>query len=148
MENNINEISGNSDLNPIFDIVNSIQSKLNENNSTNQNKPNEAQNNNVNKKDLSNLDISKMIEMLNSSGTTNNTSNQNVSAPNLGNLNLGTLMNFSNILGGMNKTDPRTNLLNSLKPFLRETRQKNIDTYVTLLGVMQAINLFSGKDRD
>lgn len=145
MESNVNEISGNSDLNPIFDIVNSIQNKLNENNTTNSNNTNEVQSNNVNKKDLSNLDISKMIEILNSNGTTNNNSN---SVPNFGNLNLGNLMNFSNLLGSSNKVDPRTNLLNSLKPFLRETRQKNIDTYVTLLGVMQAINLFSGKDRD
>lgn len=146
MNDNLNEVSENSDLNPIFDIVNSIQNKLNENNNIDSNNIKTSETQNSEKKDLSNLDISKMLEMLNSNGNKNNNLNQ--TAPNLGGLDLGTLMNFKNILGGMNKADPRTNLLNSLKPFLRETRQKNIDTYVTLLGVMQAINLFTGKDRD
>ena len=145
MENEVKEINPNTSTNPIFDIVSSIQSKLNESN----NGVASPQTENNNKKDLSGLDISKIVDMLNSSGT-NNFSNINSpkQTPNLSGLDLGTIMNFQNVLSGLNQSDPRQNLLSSLKPFLRETRQKNIDTYITLLGVMKAFNIFTSKDRD
>ena len=154
MNEQISEIKSNSSDNPILDIVNSIQSKLNENNSNNINNVNveNTTNNNFsqsNKKDLSGLDISKMIESLTGASTKNNFSTPNVSNNNSGlNLDMNTIMNFQKILGGFNQADPRRDLLTSLKPFLRETRQKNIDTYITLLGVMKAFNLFTNKDRD
>jgi len=145
MDNEVKEVSPNTSNNPILDIVSSIQSKLNESN-TGVSSP-QIENNN--KKDLSGLDISKLIDMLNSSGINNNA---NVTAvpqmPNLSGLDLGTIMKFQNVLSGFNQSDPRQNLLSSLKPFLRETRQKNIDTYITLLGVMKAFNIFTSKDRD
>lgn len=145
MDNEVKEVSPNTSNNPIFDIVSSIQSKLNESN----NGVPSPQNENNNKKDLSGLDISKLIDMLNSSGT-NNSMNTNSAPqiPNLSGLDLGTIMKFQNVLSGFNQSDPRQNLLTSLKPFLRETRQKNIDTYITLLGVMKAFNIFTSKDRD
>ena len=148
MDNEVKEIPPNSSTNPIFDIVSSIQSKLNESNNG-VSSPQIENNNNNNKKDLSGLDISKIIEMLNTSGT-NNLSNVTPpnQFPNLSGFDLGTIMNFKNTLSGLNQSDPRQNLLSSLKPFLRETRQKNIDTYITLLGVMKAFNIFTSKDRD
>ena len=150
MDEQINEITSNNTDNPILDIVNSIQSKLNENNSNNANTVANAVNNNLNesnKKDLSGLDISKMIETL-----TGATTKSNFNAPNTNNtgfnLDMNTLMNIQKVLSGVNQADPRRDLLTSLKPFLRETRQKNIDTYITLLGVMKAFNIFTNKDRD
>lgn len=145
MDNEVKEVAPNTSNNPIFDIVSSIQSKLNESNSG----VSSPQNENNNKKDLSGLDISKIVDMLNSSGI-NNSTNTNAAhqMPNIGGLDLGTIMKFQNVLSGFNQSDPRQNLLSSLKPFLRETRQKNIDTYITLLGVMKAFNIFTSKDRD
>ena len=145
MDNEVKEVFPNASNNPILDIVSSIQSKLNE--STIGDPPPQIENNN--KKDLSGLDISKLIDMLNSSGINNNTNTNTVpQMPNLGGLDFGTIMKFQNVLSGFNQSDPRQNLLTSLKPFLRETRQKNIDTYITLLGVMKAFNIFTSKDRD
>ena len=145
MNEEINEINGSSN-NPILDIVNELQSKLNEpNNTTNTNN-----NNNTKNADLSGLDIPKMLEMLkntnNNSSNNKNTSNTNNSS--LLNLDLNSIMNLKNAITSINQTDPRQELLTSLKPFLRETRKKNIDNYITLLGVMKAINLFTSKDRD
>lgn len=155
MNEQINEITSNSSDNPILDIVNSIQSKLNENsnNSNNLSNTNNINNNSneSNKKDLSGLDISKLIENLTGATTKNNFSTPNINNSNNNsgfNLDMNTIMNFQKILGGINQADPRRDLLTSLKPFLRETRQKNIDTYITLLGVMKAFNIFSNKDRD
>ena len=144
MNDQINEIQNNSD-NPILDIVNSIQSKLNENNLSNTNITN---NNESTKKDLSGLDISKILENITGAMTKNNSHAPNANNNTGLNLDLNTLMNFQKVLSGVNQTDPRRDLLTSLKPFLRETRQKNIDTYITLLGVMKAFNIFTNKDRD
>ncbi len=146
MNEQVNEISNNSSENPILDIVNSIQSKLNENSfNTKNNAINDS--NESNKKDLSGLDISKMLEGLTGATTKNNFSTPNTNNSGF-NLDMNTIMNLQKVLSGVNQADPRRDLLTSLKPFLRETRQKNIDTYITLLGVMKAFNIFTNKDRD
>lgn len=143
MNNDINEVEDQTS-NPILDIVASIQSKLNESNTEEVNTP--KQNKTT---DFSGLDISKIVNMLNTNTSKNNTNAENkISSPPLGGFDLNSIMNFQNVLSGMNSPDPRQNLLSSLKPFLRENRQKNIDTYISLLGVMKAFNLFNGKDRD
>ena len=144
MDEQINEIKNTVSENPILDIVNSIQNKLNENNSGENNKIN----NNLNKKDLSGLDISKILENLTGTSTKNNFNIPNTNNNSGLNLDLNTIMNFQKVLNGVNQADPRKDLLTSLKPFLRETRQKNLDTYITLLGVFKAFNIFTNKDRD
>lgn len=143
MNNYINEVEDQTS-NPILDIVASIQSKLNESNTEEVNTP--KQNKTT---DFSDLDISKIVNMLNTNASKNNTNAENkISSTPLGGFDLNSIMKFQNVLSGMNSPDPRQNLLSSLKPFLRENRQKNIDTYISLLGVMKAFNLFNGKDRD
>jgi len=144
MNEQINEITNNSSDNPILDIVNSIQSKLNENNSNNTNN----NSNESNKKDLSGLDISKILENFSGAATKNNYNTPSTTNNSGFNLDMNTIMNIQKVLSGVNQVDPRRDLLTSLKPFLRETRQKNIDTYITLLGVMKAFNIFTNKDRD
>ena len=143
MNNDINEVEDQTS-NPILDIVASIQSKLNESNTEEVNTP--KQNKTT---DFSDLDISKIVNMLNTNASKNNTNAENkINSTPLGGFDLNSIMKFQNVLSGMNSPDPRQNLLSSLKPFLRENRQKNIDTYISLLGVMKAFNLFNGKDRD
>ena len=133
MNEEINEINS-SQNNPILDIVNELQTKLNE--------PN---NNPINNKDLSGLDIPKMLEMLKKTDNSNKSNTNNLFGQNM---DLNSIINFQKAINSINQTDPRQELLTSLKPFLRETRKKNIDNYITLLGVMKAINLFNNKDRD
>lgn len=140
----------NDSINPILDIVNSIQEKLSsQDNTNNYSNINESNNkDSYTKNDLSGLDISKMLEMLNSSKNKNSPNPVNTSSSSGLNLDLNSIMNFQKIFNGTKQNDPRQNLLMSLKPFLRETRQKNIDTYITLLGVMKTFNIFNNKDRD
>ena len=143
MNEQVSEINNSSD-NPILDIVNSIQSKLSENNSNNVTNNTNNNFNDSNKKDLSGLDISKILENFTGATTKNNFNTPNLGSNNSGlNLDMNTIMNVSKVLNGVNQADPRRDLLTSLKPFLRETRQKNIDTYITLLGVMKAFNIFT-----
>lgn len=144
MNDEIQEVASSSTNNPIFDIVTSIQNKLNEQTPGEPTPVSE----NVKTKDLSSLDLSKIVDLLKNNESNNMNKNSNSSIPNLGGLDLGSLMNFKNAFSSINQSDPRQNLLNSLKPFLRETRQKNIDTYISLLGIMKVFNIFSSKDRD
>ena len=42
-----------------------------------------------------------------------------------------------------NKNDPRTNLLLSLKPYLKESRKQKVDQYIKLFGIEKAFETFS-----
>lgn len=147
------ETLNTQDDNPLFDIIQNLQSKLSNvpsNNSSNFTpEPIASQN------DSSEFNLNNVINLLNGVGK-NKTNNENTTAsinnamPNLSNLNIdiGTIAKFQKFFTSMNKNDPRKNLLTSLKPFLRETRQKNIDTYITLLGVISALDIFTNKGSD
>ena len=67
-----------------------------------------------------------------------NESGQN-SIPNfdLNNIDMNTIMKISSAFGNMNKNknDPRANLLNSLKPYLRDNKKEKLDSYVNLLNM-------------
>lgn len=41
------------------------------------------------------------------------------------------------------KDDPRSNLLLSLKPYLKESRQKKVDQYIKLFGLGKAFEVFN-----
>lgn len=58
--------------------------------------------------------------------------------------NLSQLMQIKDIMQSMtsNRNDPRTNLLLSLKPYMRSNRQKSIDSAVKLLGLTNLTKLF------
>lgn len=58
--------------------------------------------------------------------------------------NLSQLMQIKNIMQSVtsNRNDPRTNLLLSLKPYMRSNRQKSIDSAVKLLGLTNLTKLF------
>ena len=43
------------------------------------------------------------------------------------------------------KDDPRSNLLYSLKPYLRESKQKKLDQYVNLFKITQITQLFKNE---
>ena len=47
-----------------------------------------------------------------------------------------------------NKNDPRANLLYSLKPYLRETKQEKLDQYVNLLKVSQIAEVLKNDKKD
>lgn len=69
----------------------------------------------------------------NSNNTTTNNSTSNANSESNLNLDFDTLLKIKNIIAAFNeKDDSRANLLYSLKPYLRESRQKKIDQYVNL----------------
>ena len=78
--------------------------------------------------------------MLNSmANNNNNTSSNNDSndsaTNNFGNIDMNTIFKMQQIMNSMNNSqnDSRTNLLLSLKPYLKESRKNKVDQYIQLM---------------
>ena len=75
--------------------------------------------------------------------TSNNQSSSNQSS---NNIDFETILKIKSIMETLNKKDdPRSKLLYSLKPYLRETKQKKLDQYVNLLKITEVSNLFKNE---
>ena len=60
-----------------------------------------------------------------------------------------TIMKIKSIMETMNsKDDPKSNLLYSLKPYLRKSKQEKLDQYINLLKISQVTNLFKNEKGD
>ena len=56
-------------------------------------------------------------------------------------------MKMKSIMENMNnKNDPRTNLLYSLKPYLRDSKKNKLDQYVNLLNISKIDDVMNKKD--
>ena len=97
--------------------------------------------------------ISNLVNMLKSESSSNtinstfgNHVNDNTST---NNIDMETILKIKTIIENLNKKDdPRSNLLYSLKPYLRESRQKKLDQYVNLLKITQITDLFKSEKGD
>ncbi len=60
-------------------------------------------------------------------------------------IDINTILKMKQIIDSMNtnKNDPRSNLLMSLKPYLKESRQKKVDQYIQLFGLSKAFEMFN-----
>lgn len=136
-------ITSNANSEQIFNIIQSLQEKLQSSKSDENDNNNSSSFSNASN-EFNNIYGDKKIGSL---GELNFNGIDSIASI-LSNLNIDsrTIMKFQKAFSALNQTDPRRNLLTSLKPFLRETRKKNIDTYITFLGVINAIGVFSNKD--
>ena len=59
------------------------------------------------------------------------------------NIDMNTVMKMSSVIEKMkdNKNDPRANLLNSLKPYLRDSKKGQLDNYMNLLNVAKIADI-------
>ena len=69
---------------------------------------------------------------------------------NIDNIDINTIKKFSSVLGNMNnsKNDPRANLLNSLKPYLRDSKKSKLDNYMNLLNVSKIADLMKNANNN
>ncbi len=87
----------------------------------------------------------------NSSDSSNNSNESNQSAT--PDIDINTILKMKQIIDSVNsnKDDPRANLLKSLKPYLKESRQKKVDQYVKLFGLgkaFEAFNFLGGENKN
>lgn len=106
--------------------------------------------------------FSKMLSNQNSQSTQNeqksehNSSNQNHNENNtsnnfdFNNIDMDTIMKFSSAFGKIKNTknDPRANLLNSLKPYLRDEKKGKIDQYMNLLNVSKIAEIIKDNNKE
>ena len=78
-----------------------------------------------------------------------NNSEQNNDASNTSGIDLETIMKVKAIMDKMNsKDDPRTKLLISLKPYLKDSRKNKVDQYIQFFKMSQVIDIFSKSNGD
>ena len=90
-------------------------------------------------------DMSSIFELLSSVKNTQNatdSSENNSSAGNCEKTDMETKIKIMKIMNSINSNEntASTNLLNSLKPFLRDTKKEKIDQYIRLLKISNIIS--------
>lgn len=79
--------------------------------------------------------------------STQNTNNNNFD---LNGIDMNTIMKMSSVIRKMNnsKNDPRANLLNSLKPYLRDSKKGKLDNYMNLLNVTKIAEIMKETNKE
>ena len=117
----INNIASQNNISP--EMVNNLFSMFNNSNNFSNNKGN------------NHSDNSSHQDYKNSTSTDN-------SFGNLG-IDLETIMRMKTIIDKMNtKDDPRSNLLQSLKPYLKDSRKSKVDQYIQLMNMSKVMDVF------
>ena len=148
-----------NDNNYLFELIQGIQSKLNEEKPPNSKEEKinmdyiqetmfkseqKKEGKKENKKDNNNFNLSDILNNFNlSSLFGNNDSGSNGNSDS--GFDVNSMMRIQKILSAMGKDDPRKNLLISLKPFLRKSRQEKINEYLTYLTIGSALGIFDDK---
>ena len=127
--NKLKDMMNKGELNDVIsqispDMIKNFSSMMNSNNNSNGNEQeshkssNHSNSNNSNNFDFSNLDINTILKMK-------------------------SVMEKLN-----NKNDPRYNLLNSLKPYLRDEKKNKIDQYANLLNIAKIAEIFNSDKKE
>lgn len=82
----------------------------------------------------------------NHSNTSNSTNNANFD---FSQIDMNTILKMKSVMDKLNNSnDPRSNLLYSLKPYLREEKKEKIDQYANLLNVAKIADIFKDNNKE
>ena len=147
-------------------MMNNLQNSSNNTSSNNPNNNSNNGRNNSNSNNTNNVDLNNILsqvspEMLNNlssmlqsngSNSNGNSNSNNSSGDNSNsgfNIDMNTMLKMKNILSSMNqKNDPRANLLNSLKPYLRDSKKGKVDQYVNLMNMTKIADLMKNDNKE
>lgn len=138
-ENTVNKLKDMMNKGELNDMISKISPEMIENFSSmmsnNPKDTNDTENSNLkNPNTTNNSNFSKE----------NNTSNNF----DFSNIDINTIMKMKSIMEKMNsKDDPRSNLLYSLKPYLRESKKEKLDQYANLLNIAKLSELFKNDNK-
>lgn len=120
----INSIAGQNNISP--EMVNNLFNMFNNSNSSsNHESSNKNSSGNFSTQDYNNS----------TSSTENSFANSGIDFE--------TIMKMKTIIDKMNtKDDPRSNLLQSLKPYLKDSRKSKIDQYIQLMNMSKVMDVF------
>lgn len=84
----------------------------------------------------------------NTSNSTSNTSSNNGNFD-FSQIDMNTILKMKSVMDKLNHSnDPRSNLLYSLKPYLREEKKGKLDQYANLLNVAKIADLFKDNNKE
>lgn len=134
----------NEDMSDVFDKLNNVASQNNispEMINNLFNMLNNSNNHSNNTNSSSNIcDNSSHQDYNNQSSSSTN--NQNSNFENSG-IDFETIMRMKTIIDKINtKDDPRSNLLQSLKPYLKDSRKSKVDQYIQLMNMSKVMDVF------
>ncbi len=95
--------------------------------------------------------VSGFASSTNNGGNSNTSNNCESNSFDFSNIDMATIMKIKNIMSKMNskKDDPRSNLLLSLKPYLKPSRKEKLDQYIkfmNLSSIMEAFGSMGGEN--
>lgn len=133
-----------SGLNITPEMIQNLANMLKSNSSSNTQNSNDTPNN-------TSADTSSDFNFFNTqtSSSANNNSNQSEESSPLGGIDFDTILKIKTIMETLNqKDDPRSKLLYSLKPYLRESKKQKLDQYINLLKISQIGEIFKKSKGD
>ena len=91
-----------------------------------------------------NIDLNQVLENFNQSKQTNESSSENNNPPNESSIDPEMIIKIQKLLSLMNnnKNSKDEQLLQSLKPYMRQSRKDKIDQYIKLLHIMKLFENF------
>lgn len=102
---------------------------------------------NINKDSISPEMIDSIMNMVNNNSNSNTTSNNESGTNNT--IDLDTFMKMKSIMDKMNtKDNPRSKLLLSLKPYLKEDRKNKLDQYIQLSKMIEILPFLGGDTKN
>lgn len=160
-ENTMNNIKNMVDNGNISEAISNISPEMiqnfskmlsNQNNTNNQQSQNQQQNNNNNNNNFNSTPNNNPNNNFNNSQASNTNENNSNPANNFdfSNIDMNTIMKMTSVLGKMNnnQNDPRANLLNSLKPYLRDSKKGQLDNYMNLLNVSKIAEIMKENNKE
>lgn len=134
------------------EMLENVSKMLSNNNSNNSNSnvPNNNSNYSPNSNTSANSQNNNNYNNSNNSSNSNSSSNStNSSGFDFNNIDPATIMKLTSALGKINdKNDPRSNLLYSLKPYLRDGKKDKLDQYVNLLNITKMADIFKDNQKE
>ena len=95
--------------------------------------------------------FSSMMSQNNSSNANTNTNSNNTTNGNFdfSQIDMNTILKMKSVMEKLNNSnDPRSNLLYSLKPYLREEKRGKVDQYANLLNVAKIADIFKDTNKE
>ena len=129
----------NEDMSDLFEKFNSVAGQNNISPDMVNNLFNMLKNSNNSQNDNSNTNFNTS----NNNQYSNNFSNNSADSSNSNGIDFETIMKMKSIIDKMNvKDDPRSNLLQSLKPYLKDSRRAKVDQYIQLMNMSKVMEIF------
>ena len=103
--------------------------------------------NSTNSENCNSATFSEILKNLSSNGGNVEKSSNSDNEPPLGNLDFETIIKIKSIIETLNNVnDQDSQLLYSLKPYLRKSRQAKLDQYINILRISQVSKIFKKGD--